>query len=123
MGGDGTFNEVMHALIDRTQQKAGKLQEDWDTELLSPRLRIGIIPAGKDSSSPKLRHEAFFKSWEITTKTLIQGSGWEADSLLSYFPASRVIGCVLCLLQVLQIVSALQPWEQMTPSPLLCTSL
>ncbi|XP_034290187.1 ceramide kinase-like [Pantherophis guttatus] len=46
VGGDGTFNEVMHALIDRTQQKAGKLQEDWDTELLSPRLRIGIIPAG-----------------------------------------------------------------------------
>ncbi|XP_058025566.1 ceramide kinase-like isoform X3 [Ahaetulla prasina] len=46
VGGDGTFNEVMHALIDRTQQKAGKLKEDLDAELLSPRLRIGIIPAG-----------------------------------------------------------------------------
>lgn len=75
VGGDGTFNEVMHALIDRTQQKAGKLKEDFDTELLSPRLRIGIIPAGKANSSPRVRLEAFFKSWEITTKTLIQGSG------------------------------------------------
>ncbi|KAG8129942.1 hypothetical protein E2320_016565 [Naja naja] len=37
---------VMHALIDRTQQKAGKLKGDLDVELLSPRLRIGIIPAG-----------------------------------------------------------------------------
>ncbi|KAL7988280.1 hypothetical protein Chor_007199 [Crotalus horridus] len=37
---------VMHALIDRTQQKAGELKEDFDAELLSPRLRIGIIPAG-----------------------------------------------------------------------------
>uniref|UniRef100_A0A8C7E7J2 DAGKc domain-containing protein n=1 Tax=Naja naja TaxID=35670 RepID=A0A8C7E7J2_NAJNA len=46
VGGDGTFNEVMHALIDRTQQKAGKLKGDLDVELLSPRLRIGIIPAG-----------------------------------------------------------------------------
>ncbi|XP_026567407.1 ceramide kinase-like isoform X2 [Pseudonaja textilis] len=48
VGGDGTFNEVMHALINRTQQKAGKLKEDVDVdmELLSPRLRIGIIPAG-----------------------------------------------------------------------------
>ncbi|XP_007425796.1 ceramide kinase-like [Python bivittatus] len=46
VGGDGTFNELMHALIDRTQQKAGKLKEDFDAEPLSPRLRIGIIPAG-----------------------------------------------------------------------------
>ncbi|XP_013923296.1 PREDICTED: ceramide kinase, partial [Thamnophis sirtalis] len=47
VGGDGTFNEVMHALIDRTQQKAGMLkEEDMDPELLPPRLRIGIIPAG-----------------------------------------------------------------------------
>ncbi|XP_033028702.1 ceramide kinase-like isoform X1 [Lacerta agilis] len=46
VGGDGTFNELMHALIDRTQQKAGGSENDIDTELLSPRLRIGIIPAG-----------------------------------------------------------------------------
>ncbi|XP_053149654.1 ceramide kinase-like isoform X3 [Hemicordylus capensis] len=46
VGGDGTFNELMHALIDRTQQKAGRLEGDVDMELLAPRLRIGIIPAG-----------------------------------------------------------------------------
>ncbi|XP_061470018.1 ceramide kinase-like isoform X2 [Rhineura floridana] len=46
VGGDGTFNELMHALIDRTQWKAGGSETDIDTELLSPRLRIGIIPAG-----------------------------------------------------------------------------
>ncbi|KAL8164344.1 UNVERIFIED_CONTAM: hypothetical protein K2H54_049352, partial [Gekko kuhli] len=47
IGGDGTFNEVMHALIERTQRKAGvSEEEDADAELLSPHLRIGIIPAG-----------------------------------------------------------------------------
>ncbi|XP_042308351.1 LOW QUALITY PROTEIN: ceramide kinase-like [Sceloporus undulatus] len=46
VGGDGTFNEVMHALLDRTQRKAGILEDDTEAELLSPRLRIGIIPAG-----------------------------------------------------------------------------
>ncbi|XP_054859432.1 ceramide kinase-like [Eublepharis macularius] len=46
VGGDGTFNEVMHALIERTQRKAGISEEDTDTELLPPHLRIGIIPAG-----------------------------------------------------------------------------
>nr|XP_056706425.1 ceramide kinase-like [Euleptes europaea] len=46
VGGDGTFNEVMHALIERTQRKAGVSEEDMDAELLSPHLRIGIIPAG-----------------------------------------------------------------------------
>ncbi|XP_062979104.1 ceramide kinase-like [Elgaria multicarinata webbii] len=46
VGGDGTFNELMHALIERAQQKAGGPKDDFDAELLSPRLRIGIIPAG-----------------------------------------------------------------------------
>ncbi|XP_060108662.1 ceramide kinase-like [Heteronotia binoei] len=46
VGGDGTFNEVMAALIERTQRKAGVSEEDGDAELLSPHLRIGIIPAG-----------------------------------------------------------------------------
>ncbi|KAJ6654546.1 hypothetical protein lerEdw1_006853 [Lerista edwardsae] len=46
VGGDGTFNELMHALIDRTQEKAGASTDVTDVELLSPRLRIGIIPAG-----------------------------------------------------------------------------
>lgn len=46
VGGDGTFNELMHALIDRTQEKAGISMNVTDMEILSPRLRIGIIPAG-----------------------------------------------------------------------------
>ncbi|XP_060619228.2 ceramide kinase-like isoform X1 [Anolis sagrei] len=46
VGGDGTFNEIMHALLDRTQRKAGVPDDDIEAELLSPRLRIGIIPAG-----------------------------------------------------------------------------
>ncbi|XP_044299366.1 ceramide kinase-like [Varanus komodoensis] len=46
VGGDGTFNELMHALIERTQRKARVHEDDIDGELLPPRLRIGIIPAG-----------------------------------------------------------------------------
>nr|XP_025043991.1 ceramide kinase-like [Pelodiscus sinensis] len=46
VGGDGTFNEVMHALISRTQTKAGISEDDPMAQLLPPRLHIGIIPAG-----------------------------------------------------------------------------
>uniref|UniRef100_A0A6J0VAU1 Ceramide kinase-like n=1 Tax=Pogona vitticeps TaxID=103695 RepID=A0A6J0VAU1_9SAUR len=47
VGGDGTFSEVMHALIDRTQRKERGLEAtDIDAEVIPPRLRIGIIPAG-----------------------------------------------------------------------------
>ncbi|XP_067403013.1 ceramide kinase-like [Emydura macquarii macquarii] len=46
VGGDGTFNELMHGLISRTQRKAGIPEDDPAAPLLPPRLRIGIIPAG-----------------------------------------------------------------------------
>uniref|UniRef100_A0A8C4Y5L8 DAGKc domain-containing protein n=1 Tax=Gopherus evgoodei TaxID=1825980 RepID=A0A8C4Y5L8_9SAUR len=46
VGGDGTFNELMHALISRTQRKAGIPEDNPTAPLLPPRLRIGIIPAG-----------------------------------------------------------------------------
>ncbi|XP_074978601.1 ceramide kinase isoform X2 [Caretta caretta] len=46
VGGDGTFNELMHALISRTQRKAGIPEDNPAATLLPPRLRIGIIPAG-----------------------------------------------------------------------------
>ncbi|KAM7134307.1 ceramide kinase-like isoform 2-T2 [Macrochelys suwanniensis] len=46
VGGDGTFNELMHALISRTQKKAGISEDNPAAPLLPPRLRIGIIPAG-----------------------------------------------------------------------------
>uniref|UniRef100_A0A8D0H331 DAGKc domain-containing protein n=1 Tax=Sphenodon punctatus TaxID=8508 RepID=A0A8D0H331_SPHPU len=36
----------MHGLIARAQEKAGIPEDDPDAQLLPPRLRIGIIPAG-----------------------------------------------------------------------------
>uniref|UniRef100_G3T7W5 Ceramide kinase n=1 Tax=Loxodonta africana TaxID=9785 RepID=G3T7W5_LOXAF len=46
VGGDGTFSEVLHGLIGRTQQNAGVDQNHPRAALVPSPLRIGIIPAG-----------------------------------------------------------------------------
>ncbi|XP_058164936.1 ceramide kinase [Dasypus novemcinctus] len=46
VGGDGTFSEVLHGLIGRTQRDAGVDQNQPRAALVPSPLRIGIIPAG-----------------------------------------------------------------------------
>ncbi|KAM9672261.1 ceramide kinase isoform 1-T1 [Trichechus inunguis] len=46
VGGDGTFSEVLHGLIGRTQQNASVDQNHPCAALVPSPLRIGIIPAG-----------------------------------------------------------------------------
>ncbi|XP_063099837.1 ceramide kinase [Cavia porcellus] len=46
VGGDGTFSELLHGLIGRTQRNAGVDQNHPRATLVPSALRIGIIPAG-----------------------------------------------------------------------------
>ncbi|XP_055482986.1 ceramide kinase isoform X2 [Psammomys obesus] len=46
VGGDGTFSEVLHGVIGRTQQSAGIDPNHPRAVLVPSTLRIGIIPAG-----------------------------------------------------------------------------
>ncbi|XP_054438480.1 ceramide kinase [Pteronotus mesoamericanus] len=46
VGGDGTFSEILHGLIGRTQRSAGVDQNEPRAALVPSRLRVGIIPAG-----------------------------------------------------------------------------
>ncbi|XP_068601180.1 ceramide kinase family protein isoform X2 [Brachionichthys hirsutus] len=46
VGGDGTFSEILHGLIGRTQQEAGLNENDPAVDLQPCPLHIGIIPAG-----------------------------------------------------------------------------
>ncbi|XP_008588690.1 PREDICTED: ceramide kinase-like [Galeopterus variegatus] len=49
VGGDGTFSEVLHGLIGRTQRSAGIDQNHPRAVLAPSTLRIGIIPAGTEA--------------------------------------------------------------------------
>ena len=46
VGGDGMFTELLNGLLDRRQKEAS-VPQTADHNPLSPDLRIGIIPAGK----------------------------------------------------------------------------
>ncbi|XP_075882471.1 ceramide kinase [Nelusetta ayraudi] len=46
VGGDGMFSEVLHGVVGRTQQEAGRCENDPDVILQPCPLHIGIIPAG-----------------------------------------------------------------------------
>lgn len=54
VGGDGTFSEILHGLIGRTQQEAGLNENDPAVTLQPCPLHIGIIPAGNDGVIPEL---------------------------------------------------------------------
>ncbi|EMP23919.1 Ceramide kinase [Chelonia mydas] len=85
VGGDGTFNELMHALISRTQRKAGIPEDNPAAPLLPPRLRIGIIPAG-------FKAVLCNRSYEGTVEFLTAG-GTEAN------PRDQTrcrAGCLVC---------------------------
>jgi ceramide kinase len=46
VGGDGMFSELCHSLLLKTAQKAGLNVNDLNMQLKTPKLRIGVIPAG-----------------------------------------------------------------------------
>lgn len=46
VGGDGTINEIVNALLARTQNEAGLDVDDPEVTLVRPKLKVGIIPAG-----------------------------------------------------------------------------
>ncbi|XP_014667629.1 PREDICTED: ceramide kinase-like [Priapulus caudatus] len=46
VGGDGMYAEVLNGLLTRTQRRHGVSQDSMNTHLVSPDMRIGIIPAG-----------------------------------------------------------------------------
>uniref|UniRef100_A0A914WBR0 DAGKc domain-containing protein n=1 Tax=Plectus sambesii TaxID=2011161 RepID=A0A914WBR0_9BILA len=51
VGGDGTFNEVLCGAVIREQIDSGKDIADIDVDaLVTPRLKLGIIPAGSSNS-------------------------------------------------------------------------
>lgn len=47
VGGDGTINEIVNALLARTQNEAGLDVDDPEVTLVRPKLKVGIIPAGE----------------------------------------------------------------------------
>lgn len=51
VGGDGMFSEVLHGVVGRTQQEAGRCENDPDVILQPCPLHIGIIPAGNGTVS------------------------------------------------------------------------
>lgn len=46
MGGDGTFSEVFNSLVVRTARDHHIDPNNIDAELLTPKIPVGIIPAG-----------------------------------------------------------------------------
>lgn len=47
VGGDGMFVELLHGLMARTHRDNGMDNPGPNTPLPHPKVRIGIIPAGK----------------------------------------------------------------------------
>jgi ceramide kinase len=46
VGGDGMFSELCHSLLLKTAQQAKLDVNDRNMKLITPKLRIGVIPAG-----------------------------------------------------------------------------
>ena len=47
--GDGMFNEVVGALVEKATEEAGEDINDPRVTLRRPKVRVGVIPAGENS--------------------------------------------------------------------------
>ena len=50
MGGDGLFNEVINGLLLSTQQQSGVNMRRPQFAPVTPNIRVGVIPTGRNNS-------------------------------------------------------------------------